>query len=301
MTQNNVQLQNGNGSLAGYRNLLINGSFGVWQRGTSGLPAPSAVNYYADRWASYKQSGAAINDVQQIVDAPDISGVSISTRTNACDLRQVIEAGGFTYLKVGTTWTLSGWAKGTSAASTLIPQVLYVQSSEAVPAVTTLIHAGSTVNVGTNWTYWSTTFTVASPAPVGQDHVMVQTSTPGDLFQTAIQLEPGPVATPFEQRPYGLELSLCQRYYQTGGADVFFMFAQVWSGTGNVALARCFTQLRGVAMRTSPTESVTKVVGPAGTSLLSQSTANIIRIVTDPTVASSEDVRFKYDSADAEL
>lgn len=29
-----------------------------------------------------------------------------------------------------------------------------------------------------------------------------------------VQLEPGSIATPFEQRPIGLELSLCQRYYQ---------------------------------------------------------------------------------------
>jgi hypothetical protein len=29
-----------------------------------------------------------------------------------------------------------------------------------------------------------------------------------------IQLERGSVATPFEHRPYGLELSLCQRYFQ---------------------------------------------------------------------------------------
>lgn len=29
-----------------------------------------------------------------------------------------------------------------------------------------------------------------------------------------VQLEEGSVATPFEQRPYGLELSLCQRYYE---------------------------------------------------------------------------------------
>lgn len=29
-----------------------------------------------------------------------------------------------------------------------------------------------------------------------------------------VQLEEGSVATPFEQRPYGLELSLCQRYYK---------------------------------------------------------------------------------------
>jgi hypothetical protein len=30
-----------------------------------------------------------------------------------------------------------------------------------------------------------------------------------------VQLEEGVVATPFEHRPYGLELSLCQRYYET--------------------------------------------------------------------------------------
>jgi hypothetical protein len=29
-----------------------------------------------------------------------------------------------------------------------------------------------------------------------------------------VQLEPGSVATPFEQRPIGTELALCQRYYQ---------------------------------------------------------------------------------------
>ena len=29
-----------------------------------------------------------------------------------------------------------------------------------------------------------------------------------------IQLEEGSVATPFENRPYGLELALCQRYAQ---------------------------------------------------------------------------------------
>ena len=32
-----------------------------------------------------------------------------------------------------------------------------------------------------------------------------------------IQLELGSVATPFEQRPYGMELALCQRYYQVLG------------------------------------------------------------------------------------
>ena len=41
---------------------------------------------------------------------------------------------------------------------------------------------------------------------------MSQTS--GVLYFKDIQLEPGSVATPFERRPIGTELALCQRYYQ---------------------------------------------------------------------------------------
>ena len=38
--------------------------------------------------------------------------------------------------------------------------------------------------------------------------------TNNEFYLTGVQLELGPVATPFEHRPYGTELSLCQRYYQ---------------------------------------------------------------------------------------
>ncbi len=36
-----------------------------------------------------------------------------------------------------------------------------------------------------------------------------------------VQLEQGSVATPFEQRPYAVELMLCQRYYETGSCKLY--------------------------------------------------------------------------------
>ena len=75
------------------------------------------------------------------------------------------------------------------------------------------------------------------------------------FYITGVQLEKGSVATPFENRPYGLELSLCQRYYQkitdnvsfTADNNVFGLYQ-----TGNsYTLGRKY--LLPVSMRTSPT------------------------------------------------
>jgi hypothetical protein len=41
-------------------------------------------------------------------------------------------------------------------------------------------------------------------------------ATTNQINVTEVQLEAGPMATPFERRPYGLELMLCQRYYIAG-------------------------------------------------------------------------------------
>jgi len=52
--------------------------------------------------------------------------------------------------------------------------------------------------------YWSAT---------GANNLL--TSTSNYLYVTGVQLEKGSTATAFDYRPYGTELSLCQRYYQT--------------------------------------------------------------------------------------
>ncbi len=66
-----------------------------------------------------------------------------------------------------------------------------------------------------------------------------------------VQLEPGPVVTPFERRPVGAELALCQRYYwrrnSVGTVDVLGM-AQAYAPT---AVFGCVLQLP-VPMRATP-------------------------------------------------
>jgi len=64
----------------------------------------------------------------------------------------------------------------------------------------------------------------------------------------SVQLEPGPVATPFEIRPIAAELALCQRYYWRGlpGTDLNFA---AYSNTAVASWPVMFPQ----TMRTAPT------------------------------------------------
>ena len=74
------------------------------------------------------------------------------------------------------------------------------------------------------------------------------------LYITGVQLEKGSTATSFDYRPYGTELALCQRYYETLGDHYYGS----QNGTGNVR----FTHFFRVAKRASPTTTAT--LSPSG-------------------------------------
>ena len=96
-----------------------------------------------------------------------------------------------------------------------------------------------------------TTYSGTAGAWVGSNLVsttgatsVVGTNT-ATFYITGVQFEVGSVATPFEQRPYGMELSLCQRY----AFNVVGCFAGYTNGTTAVDTAIQFP----VTMRAAPT------------------------------------------------
>jgi hypothetical protein len=70
------------------------------------------------------------------------------------------------------------------------------------------------------------------------------------FYITGVQLEAGSVATPFERRPYGTELSLCKRYYQVVSAFVCATGGSLSTQVG--ASVACETE-----MRSAPTVGLT--------------------------------------------
>lgn len=95
-------------------------------------------------------------------------------------------------------------------------------------------------------------------------------------YITGVQLEKGSTATSFDYRPYGTELSLCQRYYwQRNGESTF---AAIGSGLMvTINLARVFFNYP-MPMRAAPTISVTNI----GNTIFSQGGSDLIPSAINP-------------------
>jgi hypothetical protein len=126
VTANGLQDANGNSLRGGmYRNLLINGDFNVWQRGTSF--SPTSALYGADRFQSLAGGGFNIDStVTQSTDVPTGQGFKYSldiavdtvqtpTGSNNGGFGQFCETQNFYHLAWGTSnaksLTLSFWVK----------------------------------------------------------------------------------------------------------------------------------------------------------------------------------------------
>jgi hypothetical protein len=208
------------GQIAGFRNRIINGDMRVAQRGISGTA--TGAMYTLDRWFAF-QTGTALAWSKQVMSVDGITASDTFYVTGAAgntvfNLSQRIEASNSRDLG-GKSVTVSYMVYQTSGSTVSVgTQLLYCTTRDTFPA-TNLIGSIASTSVPTSvWTKVSGTVSVPAAASTGIQVILWANSTAittGVVAITNVQLEIGSVATPFEQRPYGMELALCQRYYET--------------------------------------------------------------------------------------
>jgi hypothetical protein len=89
-------------------------------------------------------------------------------------------------------------------------------------------------------------------------------------YVTGVQLEVGSVATPFERRPYGTELALCQRYYQQFDSADNGSSSSGFSGVCATTAIAIVTGTYLVEMRAAPTVTYNNIqinFGGAGSAI----------------------------------
>lgn len=239
--------------VSGFRNKIINGGFDVWQRGTS-FSSPATGTYTADRWRfGFDGSGATRTISQQaftlgFAPVPGYEGrffyryaqtVAGSGATFNNFLEQSIEN---VRTFAGQTVTVSFWAKA-DTTRTIVPIFTQYFGTGGSPS-SPVYSNGSNITLSTSWQRFSST--IALPSITGKtigtngndsltltlQALSVNTTLTIDIW--GVQVEPGSVATPFEQRPIGTELALCQRYFvrlNPSAANVGFARGYQWSAT----------------------------------------------------------------------
>jgi hypothetical protein len=158
-------------------------------------------------------------------------------------------------------YTLDRWRVVTSGQNITFTDSANVRTVTAPAGGCEQVVEGASILSGTytlNWT-GTATATVGGTAVAKGGNVTLTGGTDATVkFSsgtfTLVQLEPGPVATPFEQRPIGTELALCQRYYATTRSSVRF-----YNADGSVRASANHSYFP-VTMRTAPSVTMTTTV-----------------------------------------
>lgn len=225
------------GPLAGFRNAIINGNFDFWQRGTSF----TGNEYGADRWI-HGRTGTTHTASRQAFTLGQTAVPGEPTYFCRTVVSSVAAAGNFSHLQQrienvrsfsGQQITVSFWAKA-DASKPIAVELVQSFGTGGSPSSSVTGIGVTKVTLSTSWQEitFTTTFPSVSGKTLGSDannHLQVtiwfdagsnfnsradslgQQSGTFDIAQ--VQVERGPVATPFERRPIGTELALCQRYF----------------------------------------------------------------------------------------
>jgi hypothetical protein len=214
MTSAVTVAQGGNSNYT-FRNRIINGAIGIWQRGTS-FTSGGTGTYTADRFYGNGSSGT----ISRSTDVPAGFTYSFSNAPSSTafpGISQRIESVNIADL-ASQTITASFWVKQTSGtASALNINLAYPSVVDNWGSSTTIVETNVVASpMPASWTRYTFTYTLPSNVTNGMSITLFipSASVTATFLITGIQLEAGSTVTPFENRPYGTELALCQRYYQ---------------------------------------------------------------------------------------
>lgn len=240
---------------SGLRNRIINGGITIDQRNAGvaqTITAAAALAYTVDRFYAYS-TGANVTGQQvagslqsqkryRFTGAASVTAIGFGTRleaVNTYDLNNktvTISADIANSLLTTVTWNLYRATTTDDTFGTL-----------AAPTVTSV--GTGTFTVTSTVTNYNAQVTLPTAAITGLQLVFtVGAQTSGTWTIGNVQLELGSVATPFEQRPYGMELALCQRYYAAGNHG---LSASNSGGLGQTVISPT------TIFRTSPTFTTT--------------------------------------------
>ena len=252
-----------------FRNRLINGCFRVWQRGTSFNPITTTAQsgvYTADRWKASLDSAdgnifltrAAFAAGQtEVPGNPQyyitMAAQAFGTGTRLRFEQRIEDVTSFANDMV----TISFYAKVTTAGSI---NLSYTQNFGTGGSASVTGVISSSVPVTASWS--KIVISASIPSVLGKtiganNYLAIELNLPlamgnyNYLILSSVQIESGPAATPFEFRPLGAEIGLCQRYFEksfpmdvapanganatsfaTGPAVCYAFPIVTWAGTG---------------------------------------------------------------------
>jgi len=211
---------------------------GIFQRGTTAVTV-SGIYGPADRWQSN-----GIGDTFSTTQGSFVSGetlfdtggaqyfttTAVTSVAGAGNFFRLLQAIEDVRLLAGQTVTVSFWAKAASGTPTI---GVGMNQNFGTGGSTSVTIAGQSQVITSTWAQYTKTFSIPSinGKTVGTNNTHAtglsfyldagstfntESGTIGQASKTVsiaqVQVEVGPVATPFEQRPIGMELALCQRY-----------------------------------------------------------------------------------------